>query len=195
MAQPKANAVEQAPAQVVNAVETASVNLLSFQEAVDATIADGGKVTKDIRLTRATYSRREDGHEIVTLTGDTPVERYVADETNPDVFVKSMSKTFVVSLFSLVGMMSNMKDAQVLAGRISKRPMLVESLIPGSVITVVQRDVKADTPFMNYFSNKTNTIEHDSIVTDVVKLEVSDFTRSMMDDYKKMLASALMGDL
>lgn len=170
--------------------------LLTFAEAVTATKADNASEVKNLQITRATYSKREDdGHEVVTLTTSGVVSRYIADSNNPDVFVKSQSKTFVVSLFSLVGAMSQMKDAQVLAGRISKRPVLVESLLPGSTITVLQREVKANVPFMNYFSGKENTIDHDSIVTDIADIKLGEFALSTLDAYKQNLAAALMGDL
>lgn len=170
--------------------------LLTFTEAITATKADNASEVKNLQITRATYSKREDdGHEVVTLTTSGLVDRYIADNDNPDVFVKSKSKTFVVSLFSLVGAMSQMKDAQVLAGRISKRPVLVESLLPGSTITVLQREVKANVPFMNYFSGKENTIDHDSVVTDIADIKLGEFALSTLDAYKQNLAAALMGDL
>lgn len=176
--------------------EAKQVQMLTYAEAVAATIADNGKEFKNVHVTRATYSKREeDGHEIITLTTDTPVARYVADSENPEVFVKQMSRTFVTSLFSFVAVMSQMEDAQVLAGRIAKKPVLIESLIPGSTISIVQREVKADTPFMNFFNGKEATLEHDAIVTDVVKLDLSKFAVETLTDYRKNLAMQLMGDL
>lgn len=176
--------------------EAKEVKILTYAEAVAATIADNGKEFKGVHVTRATYSKREeDGHEIITLTTDTPVDRYVADPENPEVFTKQKSRTFVVSLFSLAAVMSQMEDAQVLAGRIAKKPVLVESLIPGSIISIVQREVKADTPFMNFFNGKEATLEHDAVVTDVVKVELSKFALKLLDDYRQKLAAELMGDL
>lgn len=179
-----------------NADEAKQAVMLTYAEAVAATIADNGKEFKNVQVTRASYAKREeDGHEIITLTTNTPMARYVADPENPDVFTKQMSRTFVVSLFSFVAVMSQMKDAQVLAGRIAKKPGLVESLIPGSTISVVQREVKADTPFMNFFNGREATLEHDAIVNDITKIELSDFAIMMLGDYRKSLVAELMGDL
>ena len=176
--------------------EAKQVQMLTYAEAVAATIADNGKEFKNVHVTRATYSKRDDdGHEIITLTTDTPVVRYVADPENPEVFTKQMSRTFVTSLFSFVAVMSQMEDAQVLAGRVAKQPTLIESLIPGSTISIVQREVKADTPFMNFFNGKEATLEHDAIVTDVTKVELSKFALELLSDYRKSLAAKLMGDL
>lgn len=179
-----------------NAVEAKQAVMLTYEEAVAATIADNGKEFKGVRINRASYAKRvEDGHEIVTLTTNTPVARYVADPENPDVFTKQMSRTFVVSLFSFVAVMSQMEDAQVLAGRIAKKPMLIETLIPGSIVNIVQREVKADTPFMNFFNGRETTLEHDAIVTDITKIELSKFAFNLLDDCRKTLAAQLMGDL
>ena len=179
-----------------NAVEAKQAVMLTYAEAVAATIADNGKEFKNVHVTRASYAKREeDGHEIITLTTDTPLARYVADPENPDVFTKQMSRTFVVSLFSFVAVMSQMEDAQVLAGRIAKKPVLIESLIPGSTISIVQREVKADTPFTNFFNGREATLEHDAIVTDVTKIELSKFAVELLSDYRKSLAAQLMGDL
>lgn len=179
-----------------NATEAKQAVMLTYAEAVAATIADNGKEFKNVQINRATYSKREeDGHEIITLTTNTPVARYIADPENPEVFTKQMSRTFVVSLFSFVAVMSQMEDAQVLAGRIAKKPVLIESLIPGSIISIVQREVKADTPFTNFFNGREATLEHDAIVTDITKIELSKFTLKLLDDYRQNLSAQLMGDL
>ena len=83
----------------------------------------------------------------------------------------------------------------MLAGRIAKKPVLIESLIPGSTVSIVQREVKADTPFMNFFNGREATLEHDAIVTDITKIELSKFAVELLADYRKSLAAQLMGDL
>lgn len=163
---------------------------METKKVVDQLLKNGSKVVKGLKVTSVSISF-EETHTRLAVTVDTPVDGYVKDEK--DNWVLGKTRTIFISLFNVTGLIKNTTEYGFAANQMVENPKGMLVLMSGATINIVQEPVKADTDYVNPFSEKKDKepyhVEHDNIFNHIVDITFSDFARRMLDQ----LAMSMVG--
>lgn len=141
----------------------------------------GSKKIKNLVVKNVTVTPMEN-YVRLGLTIDKPVEGFVVQEDG--TYKKSEVKVIFVSLFSVISQLRDIEEASFACNHIVKNPMSAEVLLNGSIIDVIQEDVKEGDEYVNPWSEastSTSIFTHDTIINHVVSIRITSRAEALLD--------------
>lgn len=183
------------PNAVVNEVENTTegheILNVTYQNVIRKLIADGAKRLNSCRIKNVNVAEM-DNYTRVSFTLSNPVIGYVSND-NGITYQKGETNVIFVSLYAIVAAIKEDDELSWMANRLLEKPDILNLLLNGSCIDILQQEVPANTEFANPFSNKitpdVQMYDHDIIVNHVIGFKLGKVGQKMADK----LADKMLG--
>lgn len=171
--------------------EVQQANGNSFKEIVRNLMANGCKRTNGLIVKNVTITEDEN-YTRATLSVKDQIPGYVSDD-NGATFYEGLTNNIFSSTFALAGLMKEMEELSWMANAIIDRPNILNLILNGSKVDIIQQRVAAGEDYINPFTTKKDAVptqfDHDVIINYVVNIELGKVGQKMADK----LADKLMG--
>ena len=174
----------------MNEVENVMDNVAesNYQGVIKSLIANGCKRIKSLKIKNVTYEEKttSSGKDMtqVAITLTTPIRGFVTND-NGQTWKEGMTNTIFTSLYAIGGAFKEDEELGWMANTINKNPKILNLILNGANIDVIQQDIAAGEVFVNPFSTRTDatelTYDHDVIINHVVKFNLGKQGLKMAD--------------
>lgn len=173
----------------VNAVEQQAE---SFKEIIKNLMASGKcRKFNDLRIKNVNQSE-QDNYTRISFTVNNPVPGYISRD-NGLTYELGTTNTIFSSTFALAGLLKEDEEKSWMANTVVERPQVINLILNGGSIDIIQQEVKAGEPYHNPFTTKEepeDTIfDHDTIVNYIVGVHLGKTGTKFAD----ILAVKMMG--
>ena len=163
----------------------------SFKEIVKSLMLAGYKRTNGLIVRNVTITEDEN-YTRATISVKEPIIGYVSDD-NGVTFHKGTTTNIFSSTFALSGLMKESEELSWMANTIIEHPNVLNLILNGSKIDIIQQEVSAGEDYVNPFSTRKDRVptqfDHDVIINYVVNIELG----KMGTKFADKLADKLMG--
>ena len=175
---------------ITNEVENIVDNVAesNYHGIIKNLIANGCKRIKSLKIKNVTYEEKTttSGKDMtqVAITLTTPIRGFVTND-NGQTWKEGMTNTIFTSLYAIGGAFKEDEELGWMANTINKNPKILNLILNGANIDVIQQDIAAGEIFVNPFSTRNDatelTYDHDVIINHVVKFNLGKQGLKMAD--------------
>lgn len=181
--------VESAAIQVAN--QEQDVQTSNYLQVVKKLLQDGCKRINSCRIKNVNFTEK-DNYTMVSLTLTNPIRGYVSND-NGLTYESGMTNTLFTSLYAIVGALKEDEELSWMGNALVENPQVLNLILNGASVDIIQQDISAGTEFTNPFSTRTDAevqiYDHDIILNHVIKFKLGKTGEKMADK----LADKLMG--
>ena len=148
-----------------------------------------GLIVKNVRI------KEQENYTMVTLVTKSLVEQFLVDEYG--VATEGKSSNIITSNYAIASVIKEIDGAEWLGNYASDKPKILEMLLSGCSIDVVQERVEANQAYINPFSStKRETIlENNNYIYHVVGIRFGKTGKEFMENIKKALTEKMVNSL
>ena len=175
---------------MTNEVENIIDNVVesNYHSVIKNLLANGCKRIKSLKIKNVTYEEKttSSGKDMtqVAITLTTPIKGFVTNDYG-QTWKEGMTNTIFTSLYAIGGAFKEDEELGWMANTINKNPKILNLILNGANIDVIQQDIAAGEIFVNPFSTRTDatelTYDHDVIINHVVKFNLGKQGLKMAD--------------
>lgn len=162
---------------------------METKEIVAELLKNGATKVNDVKVKNVTVTRCEN-YVRLGITLNKPVKGMVTKD-NGVTYEEGETNVIFVSLYSITSLLKDDDDAAFAANHLVEHPDSMSVVLSRATLDIVQEVVKKGTEYRNPWSSeaKVTVFDHDTIITHVVSIKLSDFGIRKLDK----LADSLLG--
>lgn len=159
------------------------------KEIVAELLKNGAEMVKNLKVKNVTVTPQEN-YTRLSITLDKPVKGMVSKD-NGVTYEEGETNVIFVSLYGVTSILKDDDNVAFAANHFVEHPESMQIVLSRAKINIVQEFVKEGTEYRNPFFNSANStvFAHDTIITHVTNIELSDFAIRKVDK----LADKLLG--
>lgn len=144
-------------------------------------LKNGATSTKNLKVKNVTVTRLEN-YVRLGITIDKPVKGMITKD-NGATYEEGETNVIFVSLYSITSLLKDDDNAAFAANHLVEHPDSMSVILSRASIDIIQENVVAGQEYKNPWSNnaEATVFDHDTIITHVVKIELSDFAIRKLD--------------
>ena len=178
-----------------NAVETTETtatnnSILGYRDIIAKMIREGGTLIKNNRIKNVNVTQK-DNHVMVSFTLTNKIKGFIPVEEGSDEYVEGMTNIIFTSLPAVLGAMKEDEDLAWMANSINKSPNILNLVLNGASINIIQELLPAGVEYFNPFSTKVNqearVYDHDTYINNVLDFKLSRVGGTMADKIANMI--------
>lgn len=158
------------------------------KEIISTLLKNGGTEVKNLKVKNVTVTIMEN-YARLGITLDKPVRGMVTKDNV--TWEEGETNVIFVSLYSITSLLKDNDDAAFGVNHLVKHPDSMSIILSRANINIIQENVVAGQEYRNPWSENTATtvFDHDTIITHVIDVQLSDFAIRKLDK----LADNLLG--
>ena len=167
------------------------VQTSSYQAVVKKLVQNGAKRINNCKIKNVNFTEK-DNYTMISLTLINPIHGYVSND-NGMTYETGMTNTIFTSLYAIIGAMKEDEDLGWMGNTLLENPKLLNLILNGSSVDIIQQDIPAGTEFTNPFTTRADAdvqvYDHNIILNHCIKFKLGKTGEKMADK----LADKLMG--
>lgn len=171
---------------------TAEVSADDYREVVKKLIAQGAKQFKNIKIKNVTLTDMGNYIRVgLTLVPEVPAYNSNDEEVTSNVIF--------TSLFAVVAVIKQNEELSWAANVLLNQPKLLNMILCGSTIDIIQRRYEANVEIHNPYSKNPNSVpnvyDHRTIISDITEIRLGKVPVKMLDKIANRMIDSVISEI